>query len=452
MSLRWKIAAALMLLAGLAAVAIGATTYITTEHELTRVIDRSLDDAARFRSRGGGIPDLDGDRDGASPGPAGRRRGVEQVVVQVIDAQGTIILSPSIGALPVSAAELQLAASGGRQIRRSFALDGEQYRGLSVAINGGGVAQFARSTDENERALHEIRNHTLAAVVIVMTLAALIGLVIGRQVTRRLRRLTATAGEVAATGRLDIEVPTQGADETGQLGRAFSGMLAALAGSKAQQHQLIQDAGHELRTPLTSLRTNVSVLRRFDQLDPSARAQMIADLDSETRELTSLVNELVELATDRRDDEPSQIVRLGDLAERAATRTRRRSGREIVITADDTLVDVRPGAIERALQNLIDNAVKFAPSGAVEVTILAGMATVRDHGPGVPAADLNQIFDRFYRSVDSRSLPGSGLGLSIVKSIVESHQGAVFARNAATAGTGAEIGFTIPLVQLPDER
>ena len=284
-----------------------------------------------------------------------------------------------------------------------------------------------------------------------MALAASIGLVIGRQVTRRLRRLTATAGEVAATGRLDIDVPTQGADETGQLGRAFSGMLAALAGSKAQQHQLIQDAGHELRTPLTSLRTNVSVLRRFEQLDQTARAQMIADLDSETRELTSLVNELVELATDRRDDEPSQIVRLGDLAERAATRTRRRSGRDIVIVADDTLVDVRPGAIERALQNLIDNAVKFAPSGAVEVTILAGTVTVRDHGPGVPAADLSQIFDRFYRSVESRSLPGSGLGLSIVKSIVESHHGAVFARNVAPAGTGAEIGFTIPLAQLPDE-
>jgi two-component system, OmpR family, sensor histidine kinase MprB len=103
------------------------------------------------------------------------------------------------------------------------------------------------------------------------------------------------------------------------------------------------------------------------------------------------------------------------------------------------------------LQNLIDNAVKFAPTGAVEVTILAGTVTVRDHGPGVPVADLNQIFDRFYRSVESRSLPGSGLGLSIVKSIVESHQGVVFARNV-TAGPGAEIGFTIPLVELPDER
>jgi two-component system, OmpR family, sensor histidine kinase MprB len=447
MSLRWKIAAALMLLAGLAAIAIGTTTYVTTAHELTRVIDRSLEDAARFRAPGGVLPDRDLDGDGVTAGPGGRRR----VVVQVIDAQGNIILSPASGALPISDAELRLAASGGRQIRRSFEFDDEQYRGLTVAVDGGGAVQYVRSTDENERALHEIRDHTLAAVIIVMALAAIVGLVIGRQVTRRLRRLTATAGEVAATGRLDIDVPTEGADETGQLGRAFSGMLAALAGSRAQQHQLIQDAGHELRTPLTSLRTNVAVLRRFDQLDETARTQMIADLDSETRELTSLVNELVELATDRRDDEPSQIVRLGELAERAAARTRRRTSREIVIVADDALVDVRPSAIERALQNLIDNAVKFAPTGAVEVSIHAGTVTVRDHGPGVPATDLGQIFDRFYRSVESRSLPGSGLGLSIVKSIVESHSGTVFARNAAPAGSGAEIGFTIPLAHLPAE-
>ena len=452
MSLRWKITAALMLLAGLSAVAIGVTTYITTERALTRVIDRSLDETARFRDRPGDqFTGIDADDLGDSPVGRGRNRprGIDQVIVQVIDSSGRILLVPSTGQLPVSGAALAVARSDRDvSIRENVQVGNDSYRSLVLATTDGAV-QLARNVDENEHALHEIRDRTLAAVVIVMALAAVAGSLIGRQVTRRLRRLTTSAGEVAATGRLDIDVPIGGADETGQLGRAFSGMLAALAGSRAQQHQLIQDAGHELRTPLTSLRTNVSVLRRFDSLDPQQRSQMIADLDSETRELTSLVNELVELATDSRDDEPPQITRLGDLATRAAARTRRRSGRDIVVTADDQLVDVRPAAVERAVQNLIDNAVKFAPSGRVEVTIAGGTVIVRDHGPGLRDSDMAQLFDRFYRSLEARSLPGSGLGLSIVKSIVESHGGSVFARNA-TSGDGAEIGFTLPAATLHD--
>jgi two-component system sensor histidine kinase MprB len=272
----------------------------------------------------------------------------------------------------------------------------------------------------------------------------LLGWLIALQVTRRLERLTEAAGEVASTGRLDVDVPVDGSDETGQLGRAFSGMLDALQRSKQEQQQLVQDAGHELRTPLTSLRTNVSVLRRrFDHLTPDARDQLLGDLDSETRELTDLVNELVELATDRRDDELVQPVRLADVAERAAARARRRFSREVAVEADETVIDGRPNALERALQNLVDNACKFAPDGAVEVRIAGGTVTVRDHGPGLVPADVPHLFDRFFRSVQMRSKPGSGLGLAIVKSIVEGHGGTVFARNAD--GGGAILGFTLPV-------
>jgi two-component system, OmpR family, sensor histidine kinase MprB len=455
MSLRWKIAAALMLLAGLAAATIGASTYRSTRHELNEVIDQSLDNAARASISAGvfqpnGRPDGDGSPIGGPPRQDGpRRRGFDQVLVQVLDAEGNVILAPSAGELPVSEQQRALiAAGGGRSLRQGFELDGESYRSLTVPL-GLGAVQFARSTEETTRALAEIRRNTLFAVLVVMGLAAATGLIIGRQVTKRLRRLTSAAGQVASTGRLDIAVPTEGGDETGQLGRAFGGMLAALADSKAQQHQLIQDAGHELRTPLTSLRTNVAVLRRFEQLDAHERERMLADLDSETKELTALVNELVELATEQRDDEPRQVVRLGDVVERAAARTRRRTAREVHVVADDSHVDIRSAAVERAVQNLLDNAVKFAPAGAVDVTVSAGTVTVRDHGRGIPESDLPQIFDRFFRSVESRSQPGSGLGLSIVRSIVESHGGDVFARNAEPAGSGAEIGFSLPTASKP---
>ncbi len=184
------------------------------------------------------------------------------------------------------------------------------------------------------------------------------------------------------------------------------------------------------------------MLRRgFEQLQPEARAQLLADLDSETRELSDLVGELVELATEARDDEPMQPVRLVDVVDRAAERARRRFRREIEVHADASLVDGRPGALERAVQNLIDNACKFAPQSAVEVTVSDGSVTVRDHGPGLVEADLPHLFDRFYRSVQMRGMPGSGLGLAIVKSVAETHGGSVFARNAD--GGGAEFGIKL---------
>ena len=285
--------------------------------------------------------------------------------------------------------------------------------------------------------------------------AAIVGWLIGRQVTRRLVRLTQAADDVAVTGRLDVEVPVSGSDETGRLGKAFNGMLGALARSRDQQQQLVQDAGHELRTPLTSLRTNVSVLRRMDDLAPEAQQQLVDDLESETKELTALVNELVELATDRRDDEPAQECDLGVLCEQAAARVRRRTGREVTVTSDHSMVSCRPSAIDRAIVNLIDNAAKFSPAvpspdGAIEVDVREGRLAVSDRGPGIPTDDLAHIFDRFYRSVASRSLPGSGLGLAIVRDIVESHGGTVFAE--PRAGGGTTVGFTLPTLETPAMR
>ena len=100
--------------------------------------------------------------------------------------------------------------------------------------------------------------------------------------------------------------------------------------------------------------------------------------------------------------------------------------------------------LERAVQNLVDNACKFAPDGPIEVTVHEGIVLVRDHGPGLSPADIPHLFDRFYRSVDMRSKPGSGLGLAIVKSVVDAHGGQVVARNAADGG--AELGFVLPLL------
>ena len=445
MSLRLKIAILLAALAAAATTAIGVASYRSTAHEWEETIDRSLQDAARrFTDLPGGDNGFDFDQDGdGRPGGSGRPPSFEQILWQYIDAGGTVLGTSNYTTLPVADSDLAVAAGTASNAQHELDLDGETYRVLTVRYRNGAVI-LARSLKESESATSKVLHSTLVSVGVVTATALLLGWLLAWQVTRRLERLTTVAGTVASTGRLDVEVPVEGRDETGQLGRAFSGMLSALQRSRQEQQQLVQDAGHELRTPLTSLRTNVAVLRRgHDKLDGAARDQLLADLDSETRELTDLVNELVELAVlgDRRDDEPVQPVRLADVAERAAARARRRFGRDVTVTGDDTLVEGRPNALERAVQNLVDNACKFSEGGTVEVTVRAGELRVRDHGPGLRPDDIPHLFDRFYRSVEMRSKPGSGLGLSIVKSVVDAHDGEVLAGNAP--GGGAEIGFRL---------
>jgi two-component system sensor histidine kinase MprB len=284
----------------------------------------------------------------------------------------------------------------------------------------------------------------VAATFVVTALAAAIGWVLARQITRRLTQLTTAAEHVAGTGELDVEIRTDGRDEAARLGGAFSNMLVALARSRDAQQRLVQDAGHELRTPLTSLRTNVAVLRRHHDLPAETTQHVLDQIDAEAHQLTDLVNEIVEVATDRRDDEPVAEVALRDIAQRVVERARGRSERQIHVTADDSVVRARPAAIERAITNLVDNALKFDPdpTHVIEVHVRSGRVEVRDRGPGIDAADRAHVFDRFYRSDAARQQPGSGLGLSIVREVAVREGGSVFAEGRA--GGGACIGFDLP--------
>jgi two-component system, OmpR family, sensor histidine kinase MprB len=439
-TLRTKIVAALVLLAAAVTIAVGVFSYRVTADQLRTEIDRSLDTSAHAL-----VADLKRGRPGFDRIPInGPDLGL--VAVQVVDDEGQAAGRTSL-ALPVNEEDRRIAASAVpfESTRRDVTVAGTRYRLETMSFGSGfGAVQFARSLREYDRVLASLRNRVLVAGVIVMIGAGAIGWYIARQLTRRLTTLTTAAEEVAHTGRLDVAVPVQGADEAGRLGIAFNEMLAALARSKEDQQRLVQDAGHELRTPLTSLRTNMSVLRRH-ALEADARSQVLDDLDSETRELSALVNELVELATDRSRDEPEDDVALAEVARRVAQRAQRRSDRVVTVDADDTVVLGRRQALERAINNLVDNALKFDPQGhePVEIVVRAGRVTVLDRGPGIAAADLPHVFDRFFRSVDARSSPGSGLGLSIVREVAVRHGGIVFAM--ARDGGGAAIGFELPV-------
>jgi two-component system sensor histidine kinase MprB len=225
-------------------------------------------------------------------------------------------------------------------------------------------------------------------------------------------------------------------------------MLVRLEQSRDDQQRLVQDAGHELRTPLTSLRTNVSLLRRFDEMPPETRERVIADLDGETKELTTLVNEVVLLATATPTGASPEPVELAVIADSVAARAFRRTGRQIRVRADDSVVLGQPAAVERAMWNLVENACKFSADGSdVDLAVDRGTVLVRDRGPGIDPADLPHVFDRFYRATAARSLPGSGLGLAIVRDVAEGHGGQVLAANRPDGG--AELGFRLPLAQAP---
>ncbi|NGO13481.1 HAMP domain-containing histidine kinase [Streptomyces sp. HC44] len=372
-------------------------------------------------------------------------------VVQVLGHDGRVVDGGS-PALPAGTDDRRAASAkiaGWLVEHRDVEVGDEVYRVATVALGGRrGAVQVAQELSGTEDLLRQLQRRTVLLVAAVVVAAGLSGWWLARRITSRLVRLAGAAEDVARTGRLATQVPVTGRDEVARLGRSFDRMLGRLAQSEDDQRRLVQDAGHELRTPLTSLRTNISMLRRIDELPPAAREELVADLAHESRELTDLVNELVDLAAGQSATEPLQRVAVADVAEDVAVAARRRTGREITVrAAGETTVDARPAALQRAVSNLVENAAKFDRDGvsSIEIAVTGGGGLVRvevlDRGPGIADEDLPRVFDRFYRTPAARSLPGSGLGLSIVREVAAMHGGAPFAHRRG--GGGAVIGFTV---------
>ena len=274
------------------------------------------------------------------------------------------------------------------------------------------------------------------------------GLAVARAGLRPVDKLTDAVEHVARTEDLNIRIPVEddAEDEVARLSRSFNSMTSALASSRELQQQLIADAGHELRTPLTSLRTNIELLTRSEEtgrpIPEADRKALLASVKAQVTELASLIGDLQELSrSEGQRGERVQVISLEDTVEAALRRARLR-GPELTINADlqPWYVRAEPAALERAVVNVLDNAVKFSPeAGTIEVQLADGVLTVRDHGPGIPADELPHVFDRFWRSPSARALPGSGLGLSIVARTVEQAGGQVTLARAEGGGTVATV-------------
>ncbi|GII78640.1 two-component sensor histidine kinase [Sphaerisporangium rufum] len=383
----------------------------------------------------------------SSPGPFLRLQ-------QIVTADG-VRCAQGWEAVKVAPADLPITTTpGGRRLRDGTTDAGEPVRVLTVNVGPGVAVSVSRSTAEVEGALRGLA--LLLGVVTALGVlgAAAAGRVISGAALRPIRRLTGAVEHITRTEDLDTRIPVEGEDEIARLSASFNAMTAALAGSRERQRQLIGDAGHELRTPLTSLRANIDLLLHSENsgrsLDPGARTRLLGSVKAQMAEMSSLIGDLLELSRVSGGEEPVAGLPFHEIVAAAADRVRLRAG-DVRLAAETTpwYVDGREQALERAVVNLLDNAVKFSPpGGTVTVRLRRGELTVRDHGPGIPEEELPQVFERFWRSSTARSMPGSGLGLAIVAQAVRDAGGRVTLANAP--GGGAVARLTLP--GRPDPR
>jgi two-component system, OmpR family, sensor histidine kinase MprB len=399
---------------------------------------------------------------GADPAPGAPAPAPVQVPTVPVQVGSTwlqllpdpVVVGPSAGFIAVTGRDVQVAL-GGRPYFHNAEYNGVRYRvytarlpqssvGLKVTTlkvpgalksteslsSSGAIVRTAVPLSVIEAPVNRLR----ALLVLITAAGTLLAVAAGRltagRVLRPVRQLTETVEHVTATQDLSARLEARGQDEIARLTRSFADMMAALEESVRSQRRLVADASHELRTPLTSITTNLELLEEGAGVEDPQAPALVRDARTQAQELKVLVNDLIDLARYGRAQTHTEDTRLDLLCERVVKRAAARAPGLVFRTEfAECLVHADPDAVERAVGNLVDNAVKWSPDGGlVEVRVGAdGAVTVSDEGPGIPAQDLPHIFDRFYRSPAARAKPGSGLGLAIVRQITETHGGTVCA-------------------------
>jgi two-component system sensor histidine kinase MprB len=455
MTFRTRLVLAASVAVVLAVLAASVASYFAARNSLLNSVDGTLAATATSIITHGGTL-------------GGAEKGVGD---QYVNPSGTVLQKGDLS-LPITSQVKAVAAGRQHNYYDTIALNGQDYREFVKSIgtvrvrvvNPSGV--FETTTTAALQVVLPLTSvdSQLSSLGLTLTLVALGGIalalvlawLVGRTALVPLYDLTSSVEEVAETTDVSKRLDPGGSDELGRLRRAFNHLLSALERSRESQRQLVLDAGHELRTPLTSLRTNLEVVRRLDELSPDEREVLVDDVLTQLAELTTLVADLSELARGEQRQAPSSALRLDRLVEDAvalATTHGRRRDVHFSLHTEPVWVKGQRERLSRAVGNLLDNALKWSPDGSeVEVYCLGGAVTVRDHGPGIDPDDLPHIFDRFYRAPAARALPGSGLGLAIVAQVAEAEDGAITASNAEDGGAVFQLALppSAPPIGPPD--
>jgi two-component system sensor histidine kinase MprB len=470
MSFRRRITLVSAAAVAIAVVLASVLTYLLTSHQLRGQVDTQLSsraDSLRFvahspeRHSRSALANLIKSQDSnqtqpqsAAPTPnaspldnlpprPGQVRGYQQLV----GASGHVLFrsSPNV-TLPVDRQTRELASGESGRYFQDARVNGIHMRILAEHIAPGRAVQVAQQLTEVDTLLRHLRLILALLDIGGIALAALLGRLVAGAAVWPLKRLTQATEHVTETQDLSKRIETVGGeDELGRLAMSFNAMLDALERSMGAldesvhaQRQLVADASHELRTPVTSLRTNIEILQRqAHDMDPAEQQRVLGDVVEQTEELTLLMNDLIDLARGEELRAGTEDTRLDLVIGEVVERMRRNApATSFELDLEPTILAGLPARLERAVVNLIDNAIKYSPAGEpVEIRLRGKELTVRDHGPGIPAEDLPHVFDRFYRGAEARGRPGSGLGLAIVRQVAGQHGGSVTAASAAGGGT-----------------
>jgi two-component system sensor histidine kinase MprB len=346
-------------------------------------------------------------------------------------------------AMHVTRAALDVAEHGGGPVYSTVAAPGRDVRVVVVPVDAGRAVMVGLPTTTTERTVTRVGTALLLLGALGILLSGVIGYIVAGIGLRPVRLLAAAVDRVARSRDPHVAslLDVRRNDELGRLSRSFRTMLDELASAQEAQRRLVQDASHELRTPLTTLRTNIALLERRDALPAETRHRLERAVADEVVALQSLVADLVDLARDGEATDPPQRVALADVVAAAVPVAARRwpSTRFRVRSTGCDQVLGSEAALERLVGVLLDNAGKHGGGGDVDVVVehrdgVVGLA-VSDRGPGIDEADLERVFDRFFRADGARRLPGSGLGLAIARRITDDHGGTVTASRRPGGGT-----------------
>ena len=425
---------------GLSVAFLAAGVYVTARIQLQSQLDQTLIDRARGTSQADVF---------ARATPAETVLvGASDIRIAFLKDNQLLPLGTGGSDLPVGRPEFDVSIGAAASSVRTVLIDGQEYR--MVAVPGqedSPTVIIAQTLTQQEKLLAKLGAVSLLFGLLGVLGAGIAGWGVARNGLRPVRKLTSAVEQIAITEDL-APLPVEGDDEIARLATAFNQMLIALDASRDRQRRLVTDAGHELRTPLTSLRTNVDLLTQSDQsdvqLDPGARAELLDDIRAQIDELTTLIGDLTELARDEPLAPVVGTVDLSEIVDLSVARVRRRAvGATFDVQTQPWSVVGEAGALERAVTNLLDNAAKWSPpGGTVRVRLSNGLLSVDDEGPGIAVADRARVFDRFWRAEEPRTMPGSGLGLSIVRQVAERHSGTVEA--TASPSGGARLVLCLP--------
>ncbi len=442
LSLRTRVTALAAICVGSAVALISLAGYLTVRTSLYEQLDTNLvQRAVALRDALSGAEQL-GDIPDAIFGAADIRVGLLDGSTGHAVVGGELQLGPA-----------ELAVARGAQPASLRTDQGNDLRIAAVPVGSDSALVVAQPLDTARATLSRLGLVFALVGGAGVLLAAAAGTAVAQGGLRPVQRLTEATERVALTGDLQ-PIQVSGDDELARLSHSFNSMLTAVAESQERQRRLVADAGHELRTPLTSLRTNLELLLASDRPDAPTlseqdRHEIYDDVRAQVEELSTLVDDLVELAREEAPQDGHEPVDLVEIVQRAVARAQRRA-QDVWFDVDVIGWEV-PGdanALERAVLNLLDNAAKWSPAGATVTVRLrpTGRGTaalhVADTGPGIAETDLPHVFERFYRSSAARTLPGSGLGLAIVAQVAARHGGGVHVGRAR--GGGALLTLELP--------